>query len=48
MFRSGRTDGSDPVCTGYASSPACTGSAQVTRTNVTCERWSSSSRRFQP
>ena len=26
-FRSGRTDGTDPLCVGYAGSPACTGSS---------------------
>jgi chitodextrinase len=48
MFRSGRTDGSDPVCTGYAASEACTGSAPgVSTRNLTCETWSRGSRRFE-
>ena len=46
-FRSGRTDGSDPVCTGYAASPACTGSAPgVTTRNLTCETYNRSTRLF--
>jgi hypothetical protein len=38
-FRSGRTDGSDPVCTGFASSPACTGINNVQHSGVTCQNW---------
>jgi hypothetical protein len=40
MFRSGRTDGSDPVCTGYAASDPCEAIANVggMGTNV-CQRW---------
>jgi chitodextrinase len=49
MFRSGRTDGSDPVCTGYAASDACTGSVPgVSTRNLACETWSAGSRRFEP
>lgn len=49
MFRSGRTDGSDPVCTGYAASEACTGSAPgVSTRNLTCETWNRGTRRFEP
>ena len=52
MFRSGRTDGTDPMCTGYAGSPACTGTnsvipASVTLTNVSCQRWSFQYDRWQ-
>ena len=48
MFRSGRTDGSDPVCTGYAASEACTGSAPgVSTRNLTCETYNRGSRRFE-
>jgi chitodextrinase len=47
MFRSGRTDGSDPVCTGYAASEACTGSAPgVSTRNLTCETYDRGARRF--
>ena len=42
-FRSGRTDGSDPLCAQFAGSPACTGDApDVTLTSVTCQRWNAS------
>ena len=42
-FRSGRTDGSDPLCSAFAGSPACDGDAPgVTMTSVTCQRWNSS------
>jgi hypothetical protein len=52
MFRSGRTDGTDPMCTGYAASDACTGTngqitAGVTLTNVACQRWNASMDRWQ-
>jgi hypothetical protein len=42
MFRSGRTDGTDPVCTGYAASDPCMGPAlggTVTVSGVTCQFW---------
>jgi chitodextrinase len=49
MFRSGRTDGTDPVCTGYAASPACSGDAAgVTTRNLTCQTWNRSTRQFAP
>jgi hypothetical protein len=39
-FRSGRTDGSDPVCVGYAASNPCIDQADgVTFTGLTCESW---------
>jgi chitodextrinase len=48
MFRSGRTDGSDPVCAGYAGSDPCTGSAPgITTRNLTCQQWSRTARRFE-
>ncbi|MGH3036591.1 MAG: hypothetical protein ACRDMU_05360 [Gaiellaceae bacterium] len=47
-FRSGRTDGTDPLCTGYAGSPACDGSiTAVTMSNVTCESWNRSADRWE-
>ncbi|MGH3102989.1 MAG: hypothetical protein ACRDN6_02685 [Gaiellaceae bacterium] len=47
-FRSGRTDGTDSLCDGYAASPACTGSApNVTMANVTCQNWNATSRRWE-
>ena len=42
MFRSGRTDGTDPVCVGYAASNPCMGSAMsgsVTVSGLTCQIW---------
>ena len=47
MFRSGRNDGTDPVCVGYAGSPACTGpvlGSGVTTSGITCQRWNSEPR----
>jgi chitodextrinase len=51
MFRSGRTDGTDPVCVGYAASLPCTGDGDrvtsgVTRTSVTCQRWNRTAKRW--
>ncbi len=47
-FRSGRTDGSDPLCSQFAGSPACTGGAPgVTTTSVTCQRWNPSTDRWE-
>jgi chitodextrinase len=39
-FRSGRTDGSDPVCTGFAASPACQDIDNVQHAGVVCQNWS--------
>jgi hypothetical protein len=40
MFRSGRTDGSDPVCNGYAASDPCEGIQNVGgQGSNTCQRW---------
>jgi hypothetical protein len=52
FFRSGRVDGTDPMCTGYAGSPACTGTNDrippgVTLTNVSCQRWNAQADRWQ-
>jgi chitodextrinase len=52
MFRSGRTDGTDAVCTAYAGSPACTGTndriaAGVTLSGVTCQRWNAATDTWQ-
>lgn len=45
LFKAGRVDGSDPVCTGYNSPSTCGGEASitptVTRTNITCLKWDS-------
>lgn len=47
-FRSGRTDGTDPLCTQFAASPACTGDAPgVTTANVTCQRWNATYDRWE-
>jgi hypothetical protein len=47
-FRSGRTDGTDPLCTEFAASPACTGDAPgVTMASVTCQRWNASGDRWE-
>jgi hypothetical protein len=52
MFRSGRTDGTDAVCSSYAGALPCTGTndripASVALTNVTCERWNAQQDRWQ-
>ena len=40
MWRSGRTDGSDPVCNGINPSPPCTGLANIGNSGVVvCEQW---------
>ena len=41
MWRSGRTDGSDPVCTGLSASPPCTGLNNINNSGVVCEQWRS-------
>ncbi|MGH3024806.1 MAG: hypothetical protein ACRDNI_14210 [Gaiellaceae bacterium] len=46
-FRSGRVDGSDPVCVGFHASPACEGASAVTMSNVTCQRWNRTSGRWE-
>jgi hypothetical protein len=47
-FRSGRTDGTDPVCVGYAASPACDGATGgVTMSAVTCQSWNRSADRWE-
>jgi hypothetical protein len=40
MFRSGRTDGTDPRCRGFAGSIPCDIRNAVTLSNLTCQRWS--------
>jgi hypothetical protein len=48
MFRSGRTDGSDPNCVGYHASPPCMGSApQIAISGVTCQIWSAARDRWE-
>lgn len=42
MFRSGRTDGTDPACVGYAASQPCLGTELnrgVTTSRITCQFW---------
>jgi hypothetical protein len=47
-FRSGRTDGSDPVCSGYNGSPGCTrASGNVSMSNLTCQSWNPSTDRWE-
>jgi hypothetical protein len=49
MFRSGRVDGTDPVCAGYAASSPCMGPVYgtgVTVSGLTCQRWNNSLRRW--
>ncbi|HEY8146530.1 MAG TPA: discoidin domain-containing protein [Kofleriaceae bacterium] len=46
-FRSGRTDGTDPVCVGYAASPGCTDLARTTNSGVTCQSWNRTTRAWQ-
>ena len=46
MFRSGRTDGTDPVCTGYAASDPCQGISNVQHSSVTCQRWNATADRW--
>nr|HMR11562.1 hypothetical protein [Polyangiaceae bacterium] len=47
-FRSGRTDGTDPVCTGFAASNPCLlNAAGVTSTGLTCQKWNKSSKQWQ-
>jgi hypothetical protein len=47
-FRSGRTDGTDPLCTQFAASPACDGDAPgVTTVRVTCQRWNAAGDRWE-
>jgi hypothetical protein len=50
MFRSGRVDGTDPVCTGYAPSDPCMGPVfgrGVTVTGLTCQYWNRAANRWQ-
>jgi hypothetical protein len=50
MFRSGRTDGTDPACTGYAASEPCTGpvlGSGVTTSAITCQFWNRASDRWE-
>lgn len=46
-FRSGRTDGSDSVCVGFAGSPPCERRTQsINFRNITCQRWHPSRNRW--
>jgi hypothetical protein len=38
-FRSGRTDGTDPVCVGYAASDPCIVQNDVSVSGLVCQRW---------
>ena len=49
MFRSGRTDGTDPVCTGYSASHPCMGpqmSRSITVAALTCQGWNAGQDRW--
>ncbi len=49
-FRSGRTDGSDPVCAGYHSSDPCMGPVfgrGVSVSGLTCQSWNRATNRWQ-
>jgi hypothetical protein len=47
-FRSGRTDGSDSVCSEYAASPPCIQQTGTVRfSNLTCQAWNPSSDQWQ-
>jgi len=47
-FRSGRTDGSDPACIGYAASKPCMGNAPgVQQSGLTCEKWNTTTKTWQ-
>ena len=47
MFRSGRTDGTDPVCTGYAASEPCMDQSAVTMSGLTCQQWNRTTDQWQ-
>ena len=50
MFRSGRTDGTDPACTGYAASEPCMGpelGRGVTTSAITCQIWNRTQDRWE-
>jgi hypothetical protein len=50
VFRSGRTDGTDPVCTGYAASEPCMGpelGRGVTTSGITCQIWNRTQDRWE-
>jgi hypothetical protein len=38
-FRTGRVDGTDPVCIGLNKSPACSTTSSIVQTDLTCESW---------
>jgi hypothetical protein len=50
LFRSGRTDGTDPACTGYAASEPCMGpelNRGVTTSAITCQFWNRTQDRWE-
>ena len=50
LFRSGRTDGTDPACVGYAASEPCMGpelGRGVTTSGITCQFWNRTQDRWE-
>ena len=45
-FRSGRVDGTDPVCAQYFSSDPCIPRANITTSGLTCQRWNRQLKRW--
>ncbi len=46
-FRTGRNDGSDPKCVGFAASDPCVATSSLRLENVTCEKWNRSTRSWR-
>jgi hypothetical protein len=46
MFRSGRTDGTDPVCTPYAASEPCIPRTNITTSGLTCQYWNRNTKQW--
>ena len=46
-FRTGRTDGSDPLCAGQYSGDPCMATATLRLENVVCQRWDGSTRTWR-
>ena len=46
-FRSGRVDGTDPVCAQYFSSDPCIPRTNITTSGLTCQRWNRQSKRWE-
>jgi hypothetical protein len=47
VFRSGRTDGTDPTCIGLNAPATCTATTAISWTNVLCEKWARRSATWQ-